>query len=301
MNKRKLIAVLGSGNLEIKKVCAAITPTSTEIIEYGALDDWLSDTDSVGWSDGVSGTSTVNKESTVVRSGFAARLDIDASNNAAYISRTTTTSAGSYYQLSAWMKNSTTGKTAAHFLANISGLVRTLTDTYTQYIDVIRPAINNGNQLINRSSAASSSIYIDDVSLKEITFASMLSYLGKRVRLDGYYRCRPTVTAGTQAGLVVGYADANNFIMVYIDRRDGKAYLDTKIAGTWANVINGAITYTAEKVLHVAINGTTVQLFYDGTQVGTDQTIVVSSFGKAVYGFSSYSANTVGLVTTSNF
>jgi len=140
---------------------------------------------------------------------------------------------------------------------------------------------------------------IDNVSGKKITFSSMLELLGDINRKNGAYFCHPTAALDSQCGMVIEYADANNLVLVYVDRYSNKAQLDKLIGGVWTNVINGAITYSAAAELKVVVNGNDHSLYYGGVQVGSTTAINDAGLGTAVYGFNSLDGNTVGLVTTS--
>lgn len=77
---------------------------STELLTNAGLETWASATDATGWLETVAGSSSVNRESSDKHAGsYAARLDIDASNNAAYIYQGVTLKDG-YYTFSVWHK-----------------------------------------------------------------------------------------------------------------------------------------------------------------------------------------------------
>lgn len=84
-----------------------------EALLDGNLEQWYSATDLVQWYEYVSGTSTVNRESSDVYKGtYSVRLDIDASDNLAYVQASVTLTPGCKCKIVVWYKNSTTGKTA---------------------------------------------------------------------------------------------------------------------------------------------------------------------------------------------
>jgi hypothetical protein len=119
------------------------------------------------WSEGTSGSSTVNDETTNVHSGsHACRLDVDASNSDVYVSSAVTT-VGKKYKYSLWAYGSTGSPTikvggSATDYTN----THTLTNSYAQYTGEF--TANTTSFYIDRDSAASTSIYIDDVQLNEI-------------------------------------------------------------------------------------------------------------------------------------
>lgn len=84
-----------------------------------------------------------------------------------------------------------------------------------------------------------------------------------------------------------------NFIIAYLDGA-GNVKVDKCVGGTYTNIISGAVTYGSTKVLRLVCSGTSVAVYYDGTQVGS--TVTVSDAGivpNTRHGlFSTYTANT---------
>ena len=145
-----------------------------------------------------------------------------------------------------------------------------------------------------RSNNEAVEFFIDDVSAVPLSLSSLFSS-----RLYGSANCdlsaAITRTAGTQAGLVARLDSATspaNFIIAYLDGA-GNVKVDKCVAGTYTNVISGAITYGSTKILRLVCNGNSVSAYYDGAQVGS--TVTVSDAGIASntrHGlFSTYASN----------
>jgi len=139
------------------------------------------------WTDYESGSSTVNDETSETNNGVhSCRLDIDSSNTAAYVYQKCKLEPGKKYCLSFWYKNSESGKTARMWVSPTVGGIWLDTDgTWA----TVTPTVSIPNstewahfgmvfsahasyrlytiQLMN-NSAASSSIYFDDVVLTRI-------------------------------------------------------------------------------------------------------------------------------------
>ena len=270
----------------------AITPTfGSELVANGDMEldsSWINYTSPV----------TNERSSEQAHGGTYSRKLVGDSNGDGMYQLVPVTN-GIWYRLIGWAyvaAGNARVQTSAAQLNLISGLLSTASWIQST---MIGRAISTANATLTmlQSGAIATTAYFDDISIKAMTFSTALTLLGDILRSTGTWRCTPTVAAGTQAGLAINYTDANNLVLAYVNRYDGKAYLDKRIAGTWTNVINGAITYGAGKELAVVVNGTTYQLFYDGVQVGTDQTIG-DSLGTAVYGFTTDSTNAVGAVAT---
>ena len=84
--------------------------------------------------------------------------------------------------------------------------------------------------------------------------------------------------AGRQGGLVINLDSIStpaNFVIAYLDGTNAK--LDKCVAGTYTNVISGAVTFGATKNLKLVKSGNNYSLYYgtpgSETQVGTTQAI----------------------------
>lgn len=71
----------------------------------GDMEIWASATNLTNWTETIAGTSTINRESVVVKSGtYSCRMDIDASSSGAQIEQTITLIPGQLYEISFWVK-----------------------------------------------------------------------------------------------------------------------------------------------------------------------------------------------------
>jgi len=170
-----------------------------EALIDGGLEDWASATNLTSWIEGVVGTSTVNRDAAEVHGGlYSVRLDISAGNDYAAIQQSDVPLKRPLnYCLSGWYKTEA-GKTAQLELIN-SGvadiylkedgtwttdvtfihLAAATTWTYFAYYFTPHPSYTLYNVAFLRYSAASSSIWFDDLSisacpsyyLKELSFA----------------------------------------------------------------------------------------------------------------------------------
>jgi len=140
------------------------------------------------WTESTAGSSSINDETSDVHGGsHACRMDVDASNNTATIYQIVTLTTGVEYTLIIWYKMSTSGKTAQFMLANTMSNVWLKSDgTWQSGVPIVIALANKTSWYgysisftassytdyvltIQKNSAASSSVYFDDVS---ITLAS---------------------------------------------------------------------------------------------------------------------------------
>lgn len=289
-------------------VCPAITPTLTGV-EKLANPGFEGVYAGVGtlqvapnWnnSGGVDTVDTWSAEAVIVHPGGSLEsqhLNASASSRG-IISDNVALVTATWYQFSIYLYGSGTANlsdSGSKFTMNFSVA---LSAAWVQQIATLLVVNSSGNDQIRvRSVGAAANFYADDASIQPITFSSMRSLLGAMAAKNGTYICHPTVASQTQTGILIEYADDNNWVAMIVHRGDGTARLVSCIAGTCATARTGAITYGAAKELKCIVNGTTHQLFYDGTQVGADVTISNGGMGLQVHGFNSYAGNTVGTVS----
>jgi hypothetical protein len=211
------------------------------VVVNGTMEAWASATDLNTWTEQKAGTSTVNREGTTVHRGtYAARLDIDASNNYAMLLQGITLTASGAYQLSLWYKTAA-GKTAAVHLFNSTsnvrlnsagawvaydnlGIVLPTATVWTQYTlqftahaSYTSYYLQIGHNIALGSTAASTSIYMDDVficprliaTLTENTYtlAGLLAEIKTAMEIPGAGTYTITESAGiiTIASVALSY------------------------------------------------------------------------------------------------
>jgi hypothetical protein len=160
-------------------------------------------------------------------------------------------------------------------------------------------ALANGAWAYNRLAACD--ITIDDVSVKPLTFSTLLSGGGYLPRRTGI-RCqiKPTITAD-QCGMVLLSNPTQTYRLEAIyDLNDAKGKL-IKIedgAANFTELVSASAVYAALAPIDVVITGqesaATVKLYYNSVQLGTDQTIDLRPYGTMYHGFSTSADNTPG-------
>lgn len=121
-------------------------------------------------------------------------------------------------------------------------------------------------------------ILLDDASVMAVSLPTAFATV-RAPAADVTVQVKITRIAGTHSGIVVNLdsvANPLNFIIAYLDGR-GNCVLDECVNGVYANKATGVVTYGANKILKVVRSGTLCQVFYDGAQVGTDQTMTANT------------------------
>ena len=170
----------------------------------------------------------------------------------------------------------------------------TLTTSWVNYI-ISGRATATGEAVIRiycpYNGVETSAAEVDNYSLKPLTFASLFATLPSVDVASVTAQVLVTVNPNfSQAGHIINLDSISspaNFVLAYL-AGDGTAKLDKCVAGVYTNLISGSVTFGAAKVLKVVKNGNTYQLWYDGIQVGTDQTI--ASMNGTIHGLFSTSS-----------
>jgi len=117
---------------------------------------------------------------------------------------------------------------------------------------------------------------IDDVTIKEVTLSSLIATQNFGLS-DVNVSVKTTLATGRQGGVIANLdnpSNPQNFVLGYYDRISGSAKLDKCVGGTWTNLLNVSVTYSAAAVVRVVKTGATIfQLHYGGSQRGANQTV----------------------------
>jgi hypothetical protein len=134
------------------------------------------------WAEAVAGTSTLNDATTAFHGGaHACRMDIDGSNSLAQVSQSLLTM-GKCYRVDLWAKSSSgTPDISVGCASGTSGTHYHLVTLSASYAQITKQfEANNASFVIKRSSAASLSLYVDDVVLTRIGCFCQLNFgIGK--------------------------------------------------------------------------------------------------------------------------
>lgn len=136
---------------------------------------------------------------------------------------------------------------------------------------------------------------IDDVSIKALTLSTLFA-TRECGRNDVDASVKATIVSGNICGLVLNLDSTSSPANFIIAHHDGiTARLDKCVGGTYTNLIVTAATYSAGAILEVKKSSTTYQLFYAGTQRGTDQTVSDAGIiSNTVHGmFQTYEGNSL--------
>lgn len=279
---------LGGGRLAVP-----VPVLGTELLVNGDMETWASATDAGTWSESIAGTSTIARNNTDQHGGtYCAQMTVDGSNSNVYMIQGAAVT-GTWYLVSVWAKT-ISGSPILIFGKVGQGRSVSLTGAYAQFYTVF--CVTTTQAFLFGRAAASNSFVIDDASAMAITLASMFSTrpYGTHVTV----KAQATIVAGTRAGVVCNLDSATSPANFVIASHDGANCRLTKcVAGTYTELISTAVTYVAGAAVEVRrpAGGDIWQLFYNGSQVGTNQTISDAAIKAATLAglFNSYSGNSL--------
>lgn len=241
---------------------AVNTPVAgDEAVTNGAFTAWTGD-DPDNWT--VSGEDANNY---VTEDAGKARMVSD--NSASLLMRQTCGTSGMWYAGSVDVTAAASGSVGLQRAAGTSFLILNAVQNYAW---TWRHAADSWRMI--RGGACD--ITIDNFSLKPITWTQLFSSVQVSTA-DVLVDVATTCGLYHACGVVVNLdsaANPQNFIMAYIHRSSTTyAYLDEYVAGTLTNKIAATVTYAAGAQLRVIRDGTSCSVFYNGTQVGTLQSM----------------------------
>ena len=211
----------------------------------------------------------------------AQNLSATGTNGAVYITPVSTI--GVWYQFSVWAKRISGTSNNVRMDAADGGVSPVMNAaSYTQYFTTYRGAFTNNEIRPARSfSGAGDSVAIDDISFKTITVANMFATVNTDTQ-NVSVEVAVTAANGVTAGVVLNLdnpINPQNFVVGYIRPdatfNDVELVLEKCVAGTWTNkiAISGMGITASGQILKVTKTCTTYALYWNGSQVGTNQTI----------------------------
>jgi hypothetical protein len=246
-----------------------------------------------GWS--LRGTPTPTQDTLAPRPGSLGtsdqKLAVTATSTGMY--QTVTTVAGEWYLVSGWLKSDGT-HIARLFVRDgsnpSSGTVlnqANVTSATWYYASCIVRAISTSMTiLVGAASSASYNIYADDCSCQNINKSSMVAklnhnYTGTAVVKAALRNGNGGTNYFTHIGIVGWWDGVNplqNCLFGYIDYQDGTIdtlmVLGKFVGATWSPLISIAVPLVQGAYLEIRRTApNTFQLWYNGSQVGTDQTV----------------------------
>lgn len=276
--------------------------TGSNLITNGNFDTWSSPTNAGSWTELLAGTSTVNREATVVQAGtYSCRFDVDASNN---VPRITSAMAGTHGR---WIRvdyfwNLNTGTATVSFAPSDATLMcandaRTITPGWTADFDTgLLIGSNVFGPNFQPISAASKSVYVDSITgfyLDDSSVAAICNGQG----INDTVLCKiASLRTGTHVG-VMGWVDSilkTNYIIAF---HDGVNVRMLKcVAGNLSPLVNLPVAFVANANLELRRpSGNSFEVWYNGVKVGLTQTIndasIINNTNAGI--LSTYTANRI--------
>lgn len=261
---RVLRSLVGSGRLY--RLAAPVPVTVSELVSNGDMEA------ASGWSSSGSPTSNAQSAEQAHSPTNSRKVVTDAS--AEGCSQSVSGHANNtWYQATAWVYGTDGSGLQVLLGSMLTGLAYGASNGAWGQVAHCGRSVSGSGSVTIRANAATT-FYVDDVSVKALTLASLLSTVALAGQADGRFRTRVTLDANSQAGMVLRLDDATtpaNAILCWRDR--SKVYLEKVVAGAYTTLINTTTTYVAGQVLECRCNGDQVAVWYGGSQVGATQTI----------------------------
>lgn len=289
----------GVGPTAIKRRSGLAAPVPVAGAELLANGNMEAGDPPTGWLNGGSATLSA---ATDERSGGSGTKSINiavASGSIGEAYRAVATTANGWLRASVWRKNINAANGAQMLLytggfALISSGASSADAAWNETVVIARSPTTSSLIFLKTTGAVGTAARFDDAAMAMLSLPSLFS-TRTYASADCDLSAAVMRAVGTQAGFVARLDSATtpaNFVIAYLDGA-GNVKVDKCVAGVYTNVISGAVTYVAGRVLRLVCNGTSVSAYYNGTQVGTTQTVadagIVSNTRHGL--FSTYAAN----------
>jgi hypothetical protein len=276
------------------------TALDTWAIDTGALlctpvtlgDEMLSDPGLEGtYTSGLNAMLTKNaassctEENADVHGGSKAQKCAPTSNAYLYISGGVPgVVSGGFYLISQWAKKVSGAGTTRIYISSggdnaVNQCQPNISGDWAEYLTA-RIAVNSiGWQPVHDLASGVDTVIVDDLSCKALAAAEVLALIQSD---QSDVNVKAGFTIAEHKYMVGVVARANNTSeptsyllgVIYISQTTStRAILYKVVDGTVTYLESGYITKAAGKLLEIRCNGSTVQLFYNGSQVGSDQTV----------------------------
>lgn len=253
-------------------------PESGQLLTNGGLEEWASATDLVGWTEGIGGGNSVNREASVVRSGtYACRINVVDPASDAFIRQNPTIPAGTWTRIRAYVR--ALAATGRFFVTLGASTTRTISPSTTEWtlVDAVLPAMDDNPRVaLGRAGGTGAfSLYLDDLQID--TFATPDLFATQDVgTADVLVGVRLDTNPGDHAVGAVLCLDnpdnPQNYLVVcrYLTNR---WRLIKCVAGVPTVVATSYAPFAAGAWLWVAKGGDQVTAWYNGVRVISPQTV----------------------------
>lgn len=255
--------------------------TGSNLITNGNLETWSSPTNAGTWTELLAGTSTVNREGTVVQAGtFSCRFDVDASNNVPKISAALSATHARWMRID-YFWNLNTGTATVGFTPSDANLL-CANDARLISAGSWQPQFDTGlvygasafSPTFQPVSAASKSVYLDSITafyLDDTSVAAICNGQGINETVQVKIK---TLQTGTHAG-VLGWIDNINKTNYIIAIHDGVNVRMLKcVNGTLNILVNTPVAFVSNADLEIRRpSGNSFEVWYNGSKIGLTQTI----------------------------
>lgn len=197
-----------------------------------------------------------------------------------------------WYQYSIWNKRTAGSASTVRARIDISNALPTASQpmalidaAYAQRKTAIL-ATDTSNMFryaaIETGSSSFETVVVDDGSYKALTFSSLFALI-TATQADVIMKCVPQtpMTDDSQVGLIARadtQSSPTHFILALLQRHptittSATVYLMKKVGNTYTVIANTGITLASGAYLELRCAGSTIKVYYNNAQVGTDQTV----------------------------
>lgn len=288
------VRMSGGGGSVGSSLAAPVPVLGAELLANGDME--TGDPPSNWTANGSATLSSVADERTGGSGAAAMNIARGAASSVAAI-QTPTIAANAWVFATAWIKNVNAVNVSLQLALGTNSDSALVTATsWTQVFVVHRQSSSNQVRCVVGGANGTQGRF-DDYSAKPLTLSSLFSTKSYPLT-HTVTTANVTVTTGTRAGVVANLDNPTSPANFVFASHDGTTARLTKcVGGTYTDLVSDAATYVAGATIEIRrlASTNTYQLWYNGSQIGTNQTIsdagIVSNI---LYGyFNTYAGNSL--------
>lgn len=232
-----------------------------DILIDGGLENWLSESNLTSWTEDLSGSGTVSREGTEKRSGtYSAKLSLTSPGYSGFYQNLPRIVPGKRYRMSLWYKGTVGAdlfiafaeNSWAHYIVSANRACTGSWQLFTVDFDGLE-GYSDYVFYLNNSNTNNSDIYVDDMSLKPLTPAGIVScWLPGSVITDaGGSRAGRAIDIisgnhGQAYGLVIPEVPAHGYCKEMLTDGGLENWATATDLTNWAEVLDGTSTANRE-------------------------------------------------------
>ncbi|TXH12668.1 MAG: SGNH/GDSL hydrolase family protein [Hyphomicrobiaceae bacterium] len=269
-----------------------------ELLTDGALENWTTATNLTSWGEAAGGTTTINRETSVVQGGSSAlRIAVDGSGSLSNVNQTLGAGNHKWVLADLWMRSPNTSQGGYVYISGSMDSPRfSPGTTYGNQKASLRTTASAKSFRMSNQGVASDNVYFDTVSVKQQTDTELQLTRPAYPTADYVLEVAvSTLERGTKAGIIFALdnpANPQNYCLLVVD--GATVFLWKFLSGVLSLVASKTEAHVAGQTLKIVKWGTRIKAYHNDVAIAAEQAVSDAAIKDNLYAgiFSTYSGNT---------